>query len=347
MMEKIRIGNEAIGIGEPCFIIAESGVNHNGRLDLAKKLVDVAVDCGVDAVKFQTFKSENLVTENAGMASYQERNIGKKGSQLDMLKKLELRYNDFEELKRYCDSKNIIFLSTPHTSDAIDFLDNLVPAFKIGSGDLNNIPTLKYVAKKGKPIILGTGMSTYKEVEEAVKSIQSEGNNQIILLHCTTSYPCPIEEVNMNAMISMKKLGCHIGYSDHTLGISTPIMAVAIGAVVIEKHITLDKNMDGPDHRASLNPFELRKMVEEIRRVEIAMGDGNKCPTNTEMEIAKVARKSLVAKVDIPKSTVITKNMIVIKRPGTGIEPKLINDVVGRVTKCKIYKDELITWDGI
>lgn len=346
-MKDIKIRDKIIGYDNPIFIIAEAGVNHNGNMKLAKKLVDVAVDCGVDAVKFQTFKSENLVTEDADMASYQERNIEKKESQLDMLKKLELRYNDFEELKRYCDSKNIIFLSTPHTLDAIDFLDSLVPAFKIGSGDLNNIPSLKYVAKKGKPIILSTGMSTYEEVKESVQSILAEGNNQIILLHCTTSYPCPIEDVNMKALITMKKLGCHIGYSDHTLGIFIPIMAVSLGAVVIEKHFTLDKNMDGPDHRASLNPFELRKMVDEIRRVEIAMGDGNKCPTNTEMEIAKVARKSLVARVDIPKSTIITKNMVVIKRPGTGIEPKLIDDVVGRVTKCKIYKDELITWDVI
>src|SRR3989338_1215755 len=236
MIKNIDIGKHEIGEGKPCFIIAEAGVNHNGNLNLAKNLVDAAFNAGADAVKFQTFRSENLATEKASRAKYQEENVGGSETQLQMLKKLELDYNDFKSLKKYCDVKGIIFLSTPHTDDAIDFLDRLVPAFKIGSGDLTNIPFLKEVAKKHKPMILGTGMATMEEVKEALNAIYEERNRDVIMLHCTTNYPCPRNEVNLRAMETMmEELDCLVGYSDHTLGIDVAQMAAKLGAVVIEK----------------------------------------------------------------------------------------------------------------
>lgn len=342
-MKKIKIGTKYIGEGYPVFIIAEAGVNHNGKLTLAKKLVDAAKAAGADAVKFQTFEAEDVVTKNAPMAEYQERNVGKKETQQEMLKKLELKYEDFEVLKKYCDEKGIIFLSTPH-SDVIDFLNHLVPAYKIGSGDLTNIPFLEKVARKCKLMILGTGMATLKEVKEALKAIYAQGGRQVVMLHCTTSYPCPIEDVNLRALQTMqKKLDCLVGYSDHTLGITVPIMAATLGAVVIEKHFTLDRTLPGPDHKASLEPHELKEMVEAIRAVEKALGSARKKPTNDEERTKKITRKSIVAKVNIPKGTVITKNMLAFKRPGTGIAPKNIHMFIGKKAKKNIKKDTFLT----
>ena len=347
-MRKIKIGNKLIDEGKPCFIIAEAGVNHNGSLKLAKKLINVAKATGVDAVKFQTFKTEGVMTENVPMAKYQKKNIGKTETQFQMVKRLELPFEDFIILKKYCDKKGIIFLSTPHSEDAIDFLEPLVPAYKIGSGDLTNLPFLEKIAKKRKPIILSTGMATLGEVEEAVNTIKKEGNNKIILLHCTTNYPCPLEEVNLRAMETLKKeFDLPVGYSDHTLGITVPIMAVTLGATVLEKHFTLDKNLPGPDHKASLEPKEFKEMIRAIRDVEKALGSSIKKPTKSEEKIKKVARKSIVAKVDIPKRAKITKDMLVIKRPGTGIEPKFLDKVIGKRTKKEIKKDELITWEMV
>ena len=344
-MTKIKIGNKLIGKGTPCFIIAEAGVNHNGNINLAKRLIDVAKEAGVDAVKFQTFKAENLVTETAEVADYQKKNIGKKETQLKMLKKLELREEDFFELRKYCNKKQIIFLSTPHTENAVDFLEPLVPAYKIGSGDLTNIPFLEKIAKKRKPIILSTGMANLKEVRGAVKTIKKTRNNKIILLHCTVSYPCPLEEVNLRAIQTLKKeFNLLVGYSDHTLGILVPIMAVTLGARVIEKHFTLDKNLPGPDHKASIGPEELKKMVMAIRNAEKVLGSSIKKPTKSEEKIKKVGRKSIVAKVDIPKGTKIIQDMLIIKRPGTGIEPRHINMIVGRKTKKDIKSNELISF---
>jgi N-acetylneuraminate synthase/N,N'-diacetyllegionaminate synthase len=262
-----------------------------------------------------------------------------------MLKNLELTYNNFRILKTYCDKKQIIFLSTPHSYSAIDFLEDLVPAYKIGSGDITNIPTLKHVAKKGKPIILGTGMSTLIEVKHAIEVIKSEGNKQIIALHCTTNYPCPIEQVNLNAMITMKnKLDCIVGYSDHTLGIIVPIIATAIGANVIEKHFTIDKNLPGPDHKASLNPDELITMISRIRETEKILGCFDKKPTIDEEKIKKIIRKSLVGKKDIKKGTIISRDAIDIKRPGTGIIPADIDKIIGKKAKINIRKDEVINY---
>ena len=342
-MKKIKIGNKIIREGNPCFIIAEAGVNHNGDIKLAKKLVDVAKEAGADAVKFQTFKAENVVTENAAMASYQKRNIKKKETQQEMLKEIELDYKDFIRLKKYCDKKKIIFLSTPHSEDAIDFLEDLVPVYKVGSGDLTNLPFLEKIAKKKKPIILSTGMATLSEVKEAVRTIKRAKNNKIILLHCTTNYPCSLEEVNLRAMLTLKKeFNLPVGYSDHTLGILVPVMAVTMGARVLEKHFTLDKHLPGPDHKASLEPDELKEMIKTIRNVEKTLGNGIKKPTRSEEKIKKVARKSIVAKVDIPKGVKITKDMLDIKRPGTGIEPKYLKRIIGRKSKKNIKKDELI-----
>lgn len=330
------------------FIIAEAGVNHNGSIELAKQLIDVAADAGADAVKFQTFKADGVVTKNATRASYQVMNLGEDETQQEMLSRYELRYDDFIELKEYCDERGIIFLSTPHSEDAIDFLEDLVPAYKFGSGDLTNIPVLEYAAKKGKPMILGTGMATMDEIKEALRAIHNQGNKDVVMLHCTTNYPCSLEEVNLRAMQTMQKeLDCLVGYSDHTLGIFVTIMAVAMGACVIEKHFTLDRNLPGPDHKASLEPNELKDMVNAVRNAEKALGSGLKRPTESERETMKVARKSIVAKVDIQKGVKIKREMLAIKRPGIGIEPRNIDKIIGKKSKWDIKEDTLISWSDL
>jgi len=344
-LKPIQIKDKMIGTGFPCFVIAEAGVNHNGRFNLAKKLVDIAVTARADAVKFQTFIAEGVVTSGTGIADYARNNIGKNMKQIDMLKKYELSYDDFTILKEYCDKKDIIFLSSPHSFDAIDFLEDLVPAYKFSSGDITNFPALKHAALKGKPMILGTGMATLQEVKDAVQLIRSKNNNQIIALHCTTNYPCPLEEVNLRAMVTMqKKLNCFVGYSDHTLGSLVPIAAVAMGACILEKHFTLDRNLLGPDHKASLEPNELCDMVRGIRDIEKALGSEEKKPQKSEKEIINIARKSIVASVNIPRGTIIKREMLSIKRPGTGLKAKYYEDVIGKTAKKDIKKNELITW---
>jgi N-acetylneuraminate synthase len=337
-----------IGIGHPCFIIAEAGVNHNGELKLAKKLVDVAVAAHADAVKFQTFIAEGVVTSGTEIADYARDNIGKNMKQIDMLKKYELTYNDFTVLKEYCNKKNIIFLSSPHSFDAIDFLEHLVPAYKFGSGDLTNTPTLQYAANKNKPLLLGTGMATLEEVKQAIHAIISMGNTQIIILHCTTGYPCSYEDVNLRAMTTMQKeLDCLVGYSDHTLGILVPPLAVALGATVLEKHFTLDATLPGPDHKASLEPEELAEMVRRIRDVEKILGSSEKKPTDSEKTIRENVRKSIVAGKNIRKGELIQKEMLMIKRPGIGISPADIEKIIGKKTKRDISIDEILRWDMV
>ena len=345
---KIKIGGKLIGAGNPCFIIAEAGVNHNGKLSLAKKLVDKAKEAGVDAVKFQTFKAENIVTKEAKQAKYQTKNIGKKESQFAMLKRLELSYADFRNLKKYCARKKIIFLSTPHSSkEDVDIVAELCPVIKIASGDLTNLPFLKYIAKKDLPIILSTGMANLREVKEAVKTILSI-NKKIILLHCTTNYPTPVNEVNLRAMFTMgEEFNLPVGYSDHTQGMEVSLAAAAMGACVIEKHFTLNKKLPGPDHKASLGPEELKAMVRGIRNIQAALGDGTKKPTPSEMETAKVARKSIVAAKNIKKGTEIREDMLAIKRPGTGIAPKYFSKILGKKAKKDIKKDSLINWEQL
>ncbi|KEI12875.1 hypothetical protein Z959_00600 [Clostridium novyi B str. ATCC 27606] len=332
-----------------CFIIAEAGVNHNGSIVLAKKLVDKAVEAGVDAVKFQTFKSEKLVTGYASMAKYQKDNIGIEDSQFNMLKKLELSYEEFTELKRYCDEKNIIFMSTPFDFESAKFLNSIdVEVFKISSGDLTNIPLLEYIAEFNKPMILSSGMATLGEVEDAIMAIRSKELEDIAVLHCTSNYPAKISSVNLKAMNTIKSaFNVTGGYSDHTKGISIPIAAVALGAEIIEKHFTLDKEMEGPDHKASLDPKELKEMVKEIRNVELSLGNGIKTFTENEIDTMKVARKSIVAKNFIKKGEVITKDDLDYKRPGDGLSPKHYKYIVGKKASKDISIDTQVTLDLI
>ncbi|MDN3614815.1 N-acetylneuraminate synthase [Vibrio gallaecicus] len=328
------------------FIIAEAGVNHNGDIRLAKKLIDEAADAGVDSVKFQTWKTELLVTPDAQMAEYQVDNTQKEESQFDMLKRLELSYDDFTELKQYCDDKGILFLSTPDEEESATFLNDVQDTFKIGSGELTNTPFLRHIARFGKPVILSTGMGYLSEVEHALLVLQDEGLSlaDITVLHATTDYPTAPEDVNLQAMQTIGRAfpGVTIGYSDHTLGIEIPVAAVAIGAKVIEKHFTLDKTMEGPDHKASLEPEELAAMVSAIRNVETALGSGWKVPTVVEKANRKVVRKSIVAAQTIEEGTILTKSMLEIKRPGDGISPTRWDEVVGSKAKKRYQAGELI-----
>ena len=330
------------------FVIAEAGVNHNGSLDLAYQLIDVAKDAGVDAVKFQTFKAENVVSKLADKAEYQKKATGTDKSQLDMIKKLELSFEDFVKLKKYCDKKGIMFLSTPFDHQSIDFLYDLVDIYKIPSGEIINYPYLKHIAAKNKPIIMSTGMTNLGEVEEAINIIwEVNSNAKISLLHCTTNYPTPYEEVNLKAMQTLADaFKLPIGYSDHTLGIEVPIAAVAMGAKIIEKHFTLDKKLPGPDHKASLEPNELRKMVKAIRNIEKAIGDGIKKPNKSEIGIMKVARRSLIATRDIRAGEIIKESDIAIKRPGTGILPKFKEIIIGMKLVNDIWQDEPFRWEN-
>lgn len=345
----MKIANRLIGEGEPCFIIAEAGVNHNGDVNLAKKLIDVAKEAEADAVKFQTFKAENLVSKCAEKAEYQKETTDAKESQFEMIKKLELSQSDFAELFDCAQKKGVIFLSSPFDKKSVDLLDELgVSAFKVPSGEITNFPLLKHIARKKKPIIISTGMSTLGEIEDALEVIHKEGAKEIALLHCITAYPARVEDVNLKAIETLRcKFKLPVGLSDHTLGITIPIAAVVLGASIIEKHFTLDKSMPGPDHKASLEPEELKQMVKAIREVEKAMGDGNKTPTEEEKQIQKIARRSIVASVDIPEGTIITKEMLAIKRPGTGLEPQYIDMVIGRKTRKSINANELVILEMI
>jgi N-acetylneuraminate synthase/N,N'-diacetyllegionaminate synthase len=344
-MRNIKIKNKIIGAGYPSFIIAEAGVNHNGSLKLAKELIDATKGAGADAVKFQTFKTEDLVTKSAEKASYQKETTVK-NSQYEMIKKLELSEDNFRELAQYADKRGILFLSSPFDFESVDLLDEIgVPAFKLGSGEITNFPLLERVASKGKPVILSTGMATMGEIREAVKLFE-DNENDLILMHCVTSYPANVEDINLKVIETLRStFKLPVGFSDHTLRIEMPIAAVAMGSCVVEKHFTLDKNLDGPDHKASLEPIEFKKMVFAIRNVEKGMGNGIKELTREEKEIKKVARKSVVAKVSIPQKTIISREMLAIKRPGTGIEPKYIKSLIGKTTTAEIKKDEVLRWN--
>lgn len=331
------------------YIIAEAGVNHNGDIKLAKKLIDVAVEAKVDAIKFQTFKTEKIIGKFAQKATYQSENTEARESQYDMVKKLELSFDEFRELKQYCDEKNIVFLSTPDDSESVELLVELnVPFIKIGSTEITNIEYLKELAKKKIPLILSTGMSTLGEVENALTVIYSENNYNVTLLHATTDYPTKEEDVNLRAMVTMREaFKIDVGYSDHTLGNEAAVVAVALGATIIEKHFTLDKNMEGPDHKASLEPEELKAFVKAIRNAENLLGNGIKGPTKREQEIMKDVRRSIVASKDLNEGSVLTEDMITYKRPGTGIKPELASFILGKQLKRDIMEDECITFDDI
>lgn len=328
------------------FIIAEAGVNHNGSIELAKKLIDVASMAGADAVKFQTFKAERLVSKKAQKAEYQKQTTNQEESQFEMIKSLELNLDAHKELMEYCEIKKIIFLSTPFDNESIKLLDDLgLEIFKIASGEITNLPYLRRIGALNKKVILSTGMSDIGEVEDALSILLESGTlkDNITVLHANTMYPTPMEDVNLNAMISIGRVfNVNYGYSDHTLGIEVDIAAVAMGASVIEKHITLDKAMSGPDHRASLEPDELAAMVVAIRNIEVALGDGIKKPSPSELANIEVVRKSLVADRPIKRGETLTEDNVSIKRPGIGISPMRYDDFIGTVA-LKDYKvDDLI-----
>lgn len=327
-------------------IIAEAGVNHNGSIELARQLVDAAVAAGVDYVKFQTFKAEKIASRNATKASYQQKTTNANESQLAMLKKLELSKEDHLSLIEYCSKKNIQFLSTPFDLESIDLLSELgIRLGKIPSGEITNLPYLRKMAKTFPQLILSTGMATMKEIEEALNVLLNTGanKNSIVILHCNTEYPTPFEDVNLLAMPSIgKKFGVSFGYSDHTKGIEVPIAAIALGAVVIEKHFTLDRNMEGPDHKASLEPQELIEMVNSIRNIEKAVGSSVKEPSPSELKNITIARKSIVAATNINKGEIFTEGNLTVKRPGSGISPMQWDAVLGKKASRDFEADELI-----
>lgn len=328
-------------------IIAEAGVNHNGSLQIAKQLVDKAVEAGVDIIKFQTFKSEKLVSKDARQAEYQQRNIGKRDeSQLAMLKKLELSVKAHHELMDYCKERNIRFWSTAFDMESIDFLHSLnMGLWKIPSGEITNYPYLKKIASFHEEVILSTGMCELSDIEAALNVLIDEGvkKKQITVLHCNTEYPTPYQDVNLKAMLEIgEKIGVKIGYSDHTQGIEVPIAAVALGASVIEKHFTLDKTMEGPDHKASLEPVELKAMVSAIRHIELALGSGHKTISDSERKNIEIARKSIVAACHIKEGEVLTEKNLTVKRPGNGINPMRWNEVVGTIAVRDFEEEEMI-----
>ena len=328
------------------FIIAEAGVNHNGSIKVAQELIDMAVEAGADAVKFQTFKAENLVSKVAEKAEYQKKTTDALESQFDMIKGLELDLDTHRKLIIYCQEKNIIFISTPFDHDSINLLNNLgLQIFKIPSGEITNLPYLRHVGSLKKKVILSTGMSTLKEVASALNILIHAGTNKknITILHANTMYPTPMEDVNLNAMLTIQReLNIDVGYSDHTLGIEVDIAAVAMGACVIEKHFTLDRSMNGPDHKASLEPKELKSMVKAIRNIEIALGDDKKKPSLSESINIDVVRKSIVANQNIKKGELLTKKNIAVKRPGTGINPMKWDEIIGTLAVKSYSPDDLI-----
>jgi N-acetylneuraminate synthase len=339
------------------FVIAEAGVNHNGQVGMAMQLVDAALSAGADAIKFQTFHATRVVSSQARMADYQQANTGLAGSQLDMLKQLELTTDQFSEIHRYCESKGLLFLSTPADEISLSFLVTHlhVPAIKIGSGEVTNLLFLCQIARAGLPIILSTGMSTLAEVAMAVDEllryqphVASELFPPLTLLHCTTNYPCPYDEVNLSAMVTLRDaFHLPVGYSDHTLGSAIPTAAVALGATIIEKHLTLDKTLPGPDHSASANPIEFAQMVQSIRAVEAGMGDGIKRPNPSELATAAVVRRRIVAAEDLPAGAVLTNTNIALKRSASGIDARYIDMVVGFRLLNGVAGDQGIAWTDL
>lgn len=359
----IKIGEREIGPGKPCFVIAEAGVNHNGDIALAEKLVYAAAEAGADAVKFQTFKAEQVTTKNSPTAAYQLANVGE-NNQWALLRPLELRENAYPQLIAACKKAGIMFLSTPHGFiDSAKFLESMVPAWKVGSGDLTNLPFLKWLGRTGKPVILATGMGTIAEIKEAVEAIANTGNGNTIILHCTTNYPTPDEEANVSAMLDIQDNfpGYMIGYSDHTLGIDADVLAAGLGAVMIEKHFSLDRSMPGPDQKNSLEPKELAAMTNQVKkiktlsqaekeallsqmpRVKTLMGSGKKVPFPSEIKIGEMARKAVIAQTDIQAGTIITAALITVKRPALGgLHPKFYDEIIGKAATRNIAADTQI-----
>lgn len=325
-------------------IIAEAGVNHNGSLELAKKMADVAKEAGADIVKYQTAKPELVISTFAEKADYQKEQTGDGESQLDMVRKIHFGFAEHKELKEYCDSIGIMYLSTPFDLDSIDFLESIdMPIYKIPSGEITNLPYLEKIAKLGKPMIMSTGMSTLEEIGAAYNILQENGAQNVIILHCNTEYPTPLKDANVRAMLDIhRNFGTPVGYSDHTLGMAAPLAAVSLGAAVIEKHFTLDKTMEGPDHQASMSPEELKTLVTAIRETELALGDGMKKVTESEAKNIAIARKSIVAIKPIQKGELLTEENLYVKRPGNGISPMRWHEVIGTTAVRDFAPDELI-----
>ena len=346
----MKINAKIIDKNSPNFLIAEAGVNHNGDFNLAKKMIDVAKTTNVDAIKFQTFIAENLLLKSTPKATYQEKSTDPNEGFYNMLKKYEFSKKQFHELKNYCDEKGLIFLSTPFDSTSLQWLEQLdISAYKIGSGDMDNFPMLKLICETKKPIFLSTGMASIEDVKESINYIEDHGIKDLVIFQCTTSYPTPYEDVNLNVIDTYKNLfPTHlIGFSDHSPGFEASIGAAAKGVKVIEKHFTLDKKMEGPDHKASLDPKELKQWVVSIRNLEKALGKYDKLPTEKENEIAKVARKSIVTIEELHKNAILNLNNISFKRPGTGISPKYFEALLGKKVKRNIPKDYVLKWEDI
>jgi len=349
-MKDIYICEKIIGVNSPIFLIAEAGVNHNGDLSIAKRLIDVASEVKVDAIKFQTFKAEELLLKNTSKAKYQKINTDIDENFYEMIKKYEFTKEDFQSIVNYCKEKNIIFLSTPFDHSSVHWLEEFnVPAYKVGSGDMNNFPLLKLICSKRKPIFISTGMATLKEVKETIEFIRSNNIEEIVLFQCTTDYPTSLEDVNLNVIDTYKNEFSNllIGFSDHSLGITASIGAAAKGVKVIEKHFTLDKEMKGPDHKASLDPKELKEWVEQIRALEKALGTFEKKPSKAELKIAKIARKSIVSIKALNKGDVLDENNIAVKRPGDGISPVEFEKIIGKRAKRNISIDTVIYWEDL
>ncbi|MCM1261966.1 MAG: N-acetylneuraminate synthase [Butyrivibrio sp.] len=329
---------------EKIFIIAEAGDNHNGSIELAFQLIDKAVEAGADCVKFQTFVTEEVISKNAEKADYQKESTGSDGNQYEMVKKLELSFEQFRRLQLYAKEKKIIFLSTPFDIPSVEFLYSIeIPCFKIPSGEITNFPYLVKIAETGKDVIMSTGMAELEEIDTAVRVLREHGSGSISLLHCNTEYPTPIEDVNLRAMLTLKeRYGVKVGYSDHTLGIEVPIAAAALGAEIIEKHFTLDHNMEGPDHKASLEPDELKAMVTGIRKIEKALGNGIKTASPSEKKNIDIARKSIVARRNIKKGEILSEENLAVKRPGNGISPMKWERVIGTNAVRDFVEDEMI-----
>lgn len=348
-MAPVTLAGRAIGPGQPCFIIAEAGVNHDGDAEQAKRLIDVAARSGADAVKFQTFRADRLVSPKAPKAAYQLRATAAEESQWDMLKRLELSEEAHRRLQAHSHARGILFLSTPFDEASADFLDSLgVPAFKLASSELMHWRLLEHVARKAKPLLLSTGMSNAQEVGEAVRAVRRAGSAPLILLHCVSNYPAHPADANLRAMHTMAEMfQVPVGYSDHTPGIEVALAAVALGACVVEKHITLDRTSPGPDHQASLEPQELAALVRGIRVVESALGTGRKEPAPGERDVARVARRSLVALQDIPAGASLTEALVGIRRPGTGLPPADWLRVIGRRAAVAIPAGTPLQWEAL
>lgn len=333
-MINVKIADRKVGEREPCFIIAEAGINHNGNIRLAEKLIRAAKKSNADAVKFQTFKTENFVNP--------------RNYQFKLFKRLELREKDWARLFDLATDLNIIFLSTPFDEESVDLLDELgIPAFKVASGDLTHLPLLEFIAKKKKPMIVSTGMGTLDEIKDALKVI-FPFNKQVCLMHCVSNYPADLDEMNLRSIETLKKtFNLPVGLSDHSVSSLLPLVAVGLGANLIEKHFTLSKNLAGPDHKFSLEPSEFAEVVKNVRMVEKSLGDGKKMPTKSEIKIRKLARRSIAAKNTIQKGSVIKKSDLKIVRPNIGIEPKFMKDVIGKTVKKTLKKDEFIKWDAL